>query len=107
MSLCFCHFSVQLVVSGLLPRVQNRFSGEQRTAAYLRGYNQRAVEVNLWLQDHLLAHPRASYLPHPDWSTTREDLFGRDGLHFSFLGAETLAAEITSTVDVVMEVIQS
>ena len=105
--LIFLIFRVHLVVSGLLPRGQNRFPDCQLLPANLTALNTTATEVNRALAEVLHYEPRATYLAHPQWvtaGTVQRDLLSRDGLHLSPRGAETLAEEITTAVDVVKQV---
>ena len=97
------------MVSGLLPRGQNWFPGQSLTGQELDDVNTCACAVNRRLDEHLHGHPRASYLPHPDWAPhgqPRRDLLSRDGLHLSRLGQETLAGEITNAVESVKQVLR-
>jgi len=69
--------------------------------------NTTACAVNQRLDEHLHGHPRAHYLPRPDWATetgNERDLLSRERLHLSPLGVETLAAEVTTAVAEVKQV---
>ncbi|KAJ8297950.1 hypothetical protein KUTeg_024481 [Tegillarca granosa] len=86
----------RVVISGLLPRGQNRFQGKAKSVKFLSMVNRKALAVNKKLHLISQSYQRLSYVGHPDFMVNGQlqPMLSRDGLHLNWNGTANIVAKI-------------
>jgi len=91
-----------ILLSGLLPRVDNQFPGAMPRHDFLQDINNRAYQVNNCLPASLQTRiPKLHYVNHSSFiqhGEIQRHLLSRDGLHLSFKGTAQVVADIEKAV---------
>ena len=85
-----------ILLSGLLPRVDNQFPGAMPRHDFLQDLNNRTNQVNNCLASLQTQIPKLHYVSHSSFVQHGEfqrHLLSRDGLHLSFKGTAQVVAD--------------
>ncbi|KAK3098112.1 hypothetical protein FSP39_016207 [Pinctada imbricata] len=86
-----------VIISGILPRSQNLWPGQQRTRRFLDSVNAKAVSVNASLRNIAKKTGYLRFVDHPSIEGDRR-LLSKDGLHLSSKGMTTFAVRIYEAI---------
>jgi len=93
--------TVDILLSGLLPRADNQFPGALQRTDFIADVNQWAHQLNNCLASLCTRVPQLHYVGHPTFAQNgaiQRDLLSRDGLHLSFRGTSTVVTDIETAV---------
>ena len=93
--------TVDILLSGLLPRTDNQFPGVLQHTDFIADVNQRAHQLNNCLASLCTRVPQLHYVGHPTFAQNgviQRDVLSRDGLHLSFRGTSTVVTDIETAV---------
>ncbi|XP_069118932.1 uncharacterized protein [Argopecten irradians] len=91
------HPTLKIVISGIPPRGDNRFTNMIVKDSYIRSFNEEAKSVNTGLSSVSSLLPQLFFIGHGYFMTNGcldRSLFGRDGVHFSMSGVRTVVNSI-------------
>ena len=98
----FSTFRCYIVISEILPRIQNRFSGGQKLS------NENLIKIqhitdatNKYMCDIAKWDEKLQFLTYPNFvcgGVINEELLSRDGLHLSYEGTQYVVDQIKETI---------